>query len=143
MSLSMTDHGCIIMIFFGYTFLICYLPLDFIREAKSDRFNFILVVGATTMTGLLASLIGIGPGYILLPILMVSGFGVKQSIAISALVEILVSIFALLPRLPSTSWQSSWLLGLVLTGALFTFLGIHLSKRYQIKRAIRVVVIVG
>ena len=143
MSRAVIDRSCIIMILYGYSILIIYIPFNFISKPILHQVNFGMVVIAATIVSLLASWMGVGPGYMLLPILVLSGLELKRSIAISAMVEILVSVFALLPRLAEASWQVSWLLGLILVAGLFAFLGASLSERYKLRREIRIIWIVG
>jgi uncharacterized membrane protein YfcA len=143
LSYSLIDHGCMIMGFFGYSFLLFYGTYSLSSESTSRPNRFLLVFSATTVTGIFSGLLGVGAGYILLPILLFSGMERKRSVAISAFVELFASIFALLPRLSVAQWDISlliWLMGTSIVGAC---IGMYLSRYYRLNRKIRIVLFIG
>lgn len=136
--------GCMIMFFFGYTFLIFYGAYMFNAEsATNSPGRFLIVFFATTVSSLFSGLLGVGTGYILIPILVFSEMDLKRSVAISAFVELFASIFALLPRLPVTQWDIPLNIGIIGLSILGTCIGVYLSGSYPLNRKVKIALFIG
>lgn len=85
------------------------------------------------------NVLGVGTGYILLPILVFSGVELKRSVAITAFVELIASIFALLPRLPVAQWDVTLTGGMIGLSILGTSIGAYLSDSYPLKSKVKIV----
>ncbi len=139
----MSNEGCLTIFIFAYIFLVFYGSFMLIPPSHLQSSRFLVVIGFATIASLFCGLLGVGPGYMLLPLLVFSGRELKQSIAISALVEFSASTFALLPRLRIAQWYFPWLIGVIVISALGTLAGRSLSRHYPLSRKTKIALLVG
>lgn len=104
---------------------------------------------AAVVTGpisVLAGLLGVGPGFLLMPALILVGFAPKASAAITAVAVTLPSFTALVPHLPSAEVDPALAGVLVVAGAAGSFVGARLTSRFvsgpALKRMFGVLIVV-
>lgn len=94
----------------------------------------------------LSGLLGVGPGFLLMPTLILVGFETKKAAAINAVAVTLPSFSALVPHLPTAQWDSGLTLALLAIGAAGAFAGARLTSLYvpgeRIKQLFGVLIVV-
>ena len=76
-----------------------------------------------------SGLLGVGPGFLLLPAMILLGMEPKRAAAMTAVAVTPPSFSALLPHLPAARFDARLTLVLVLAGAVGAFLGARLTSR--------------
>ncbi len=92
--------------------------------------NFGLVLGLAVPISILSGFLGVGPGFLLMPTLILSGFEAKNAAAINAFAVCPPSFSSLIPHLATARWDVSLMLPLLLAGAVGSFLGARVTSQY-------------
>lgn len=91
-------------------------------------------------------MLGVGPGFLLLPTLILVGYDPKPAAAINALAVTPPSFSALLPHLATARVDVSLGILLVIVGALGSFTGVRISSLYvpekRLKQGFGVLIVV-
>jgi len=95
------------------------------------------MVMATILVTILASLLGIGPGFLLVPALITLGMGAKHAAALNIVVAAPSSFVALLPRLAGADFDPMLTTALLVAGALGALLGAYLSSHYASEKMLK------
>lgn len=96
-------------------------------ENKNLRIGLIVVAGST----ILAAMLGMGPGFLLVPALIGLGFRTKNAAAVNAVAATPASFSALAPRLSALQQLDlTMTVSLVIVGAIGAFLGAQIASRY-------------
>jgi uncharacterized membrane protein YfcA len=103
-----------------------FKPIKNLREGE----NFKLAVIFAVPISMLAGFLGIGPGFLLLPTLILLGFEPKKAAGINAFAVCPPSFSALIPHLPTTNWNPSLAIALTIVGALSAFAGARVTSLY-------------
>lgn len=91
----------------------------------------------TAPIALLSGFLGIGPGFLLVPALILLGFEPKRAAGINALAATPASFTALLPHLGTAVWDPSLTLTLVAAGVAGAFAGARISSTLLPGKALR------
>ncbi|HEX9121893.1 MAG TPA: sulfite exporter TauE/SafE family protein, partial [Actinomycetota bacterium] len=78
----------------------------------------------------LSGLLGVGPGFLLMPTLILVGFETKRAAAINAFAVTPPSFSALIPHLSSAHFNVGLTAALLVAGAIGSFAGARISSRY-------------
>lgn len=85
----------------------------------------------------LAGLLGVGPGFLLMPTLILVGFDTKRAAAINAVAVTPPSFSALIPHLSTASIDVHVALVLVLSGAIGSFLRARFTSLFVSSRRLK------
>ncbi|MGQ9481103.1 sulfite exporter TauE/SafE family protein [Chloroflexus sp.] len=117
--------------------------------AESDtvtprRFSLALLLAIPI--SILAGLLGVGPGFLLMPTLIIFGFAPKRAAGINAVAVTPPSFSALVPHLSTMVIDMRLAAVLVVMGATGAFIGARLTSRFvsgpQLKRVFAVLIVV-
>jgi len=95
---------------------------------KGDYFWVALLLAAPI--SVLSGLLGVGPGFLLMPTLVLVGIEPKQAAAINAFAVTPPSFSALIPHLSTAKFDPALTLALLVAGAVGSFLGARLTSLY-------------
>ncbi len=95
---------------------------------KGDYFWVALLLAAPI--SVLSGLLGVGPGFLLMPTLVLVGIEPKQAAAINAFAVTPPSFSALIPHLSMAKFDPTLTLALLIAGASGSFLGARLTSLY-------------
>jgi uncharacterized membrane protein YfcA len=99
-------------------------------RAQDRKENFRLAVILAVPISMLAGLLGIGPGFLLMPTLILAGLEPKRAAGINAFAVCPPSFSALIPHLETARFDFSLTAGLLLVGAAGAFLGSRITSLY-------------
>lgn len=108
------------------------------RECCPENFALALAVPISALSGFF----GAGPGFPLMPTLMIAGFNAKKAAGINAFTATPPSFSALFPHLQTAQWDIALMAPLLLAGAVGSFFGARVTNLYvpsdKIKKAFSV-----
>lgn len=116
-----------------YFVAVSYLAYSLFRPTQARegaQENFVLALVLAIPISILAGLLGVGPGFLLMPSLILVGFAPKKAAGMNALAVTPPSFSALLPHLSSAIWDWPLTLSLLLVGAGGAFLGARITSLY-------------
>lgn len=122
-----------IYILYIYFIIVIYLAYSLFKPVKARegvQENFRLALILAIPISILAGLLGIGPGFLLMPTLILLGFEAKRAAGINALAVTPPSFSALIPHLPTAVWDIPLTISLLLVGAGGAFLGARVTSLY-------------
>ncbi len=110
----------------GYLIYRLFEPAKVEQKRENFRLAFMLAIPISILAGFL----GVGPGFLLMPTLILLGFEPKKAAGINAWAVTLPSFSALIPHLDTA--RISWNLAaiLIVVGAAGSFLGARLTSLY-------------
>ena len=118
-------------ILYVYLAVVVFLAYSLFRPIKGGgeaRERFALALAWAVPISVLAGFLGIGPGFLLMPTLILLGFEPKRAAAINAFAVTPPSFSALIPHLGTAVWDPALTLTLILVGAGGTFLGARITS---------------
>ena len=111
-------------------------------KAPDLRLALLLVIPITVLAGLL----GVGPGFLLMPALILVGYEPKHAAGITAVAVTLPSFTALIPHLSTAEVDLRLAAVLVVVGAAGSFLGTRLTSKFvsgpTLKRIFGILIVV-
>ncbi|CUS96166.1 hypothetical protein JGI3_02274 [Candidatus Kryptobacter tengchongensis] len=117
------------LIYFIAVFYLAYRLFKPVRGSDAkEKFNLaaILAIPISVLSGFL----GVGPGFLLMPTLIILGFDAKKAAGINAFAVCPPSFSALIPHLKTAQWNMNLTIYLVLVGAIFSFLGARTTSLF-------------
>ncbi|MBU6423407.1 MAG: sulfite exporter TauE/SafE family protein [Chloroflexota bacterium] len=115
-------------VYLGAVIYLAYRLFRPVRERPGEEdFRTALVLAAPI--SVLSGLLGVGPGFLLMPTLVIAGFPTKRAAGINAFAVTPPSFSALIPHLPTAVWDPSLTVALLAVGAVGAFGGATLSSR--------------
>lgn len=140
------NQGIVWGVYFAAVLFLAWRLWRPLPEAAAVCEQFRPVVLFAIPIALLSGLLGVGPGFLLVPTLIICGFEAKRAAAINALAVTPPSFSALLPHLGAAHFDPVLTLPLVAAGAAGSYLGAHLSGRYlpgqQVKQIFGILIII-
>jgi uncharacterized membrane protein YfcA len=119
-------------VWYVYLAAVFYLSYRLFRPAKGKegRENFLVAAVLAVPISILSGFLGVGPGFLLMPTLILVGFEAKLAAGINAFAVTWPSFSALVPHLSTA--QMDWRLTgvLVAVGATGAFLGARITSLY-------------
>jgi uncharacterized membrane protein YfcA len=116
-----------------------------VERPGHEAFGMVLALAAPI--SVLSGLLGVGPGFLLMPALIVAGFPTKRAAGMNALAVTPPSFSALLPHLATARFDLGLTLTLVIVGSLGGFLGARLTSRFvpgdRLKQIFGVLIVVA
>lgn len=116
-----------------YFLAVIYLAYRLFKPFKTKELgkeNFKLVCILAIPISILSGLLGVGPGFLLMPTLILCGFDPKRAAGINAFAVCPPSFSALIPHLKTAYWDLKLTFVLVIVGATFSFLGARFTSLY-------------
>lgn len=117
-----------------------------IQERECCTENFALALALAVPISVLSGFLGVGPGFLLMPTLMIAGFNAKKAAGINAFAVTPPSFSALIPHLQTAQWDVGLMAPLLLVGAIGAFFGARLTSLYvpggKIKQAFAVLIVI-
>ncbi len=115
-----------------YFVAVIYLAYRLFKPIKSSngQENFKLALILAVPISVLSGFLGVGPGFLLMPTLILIGFDPKKAAGINAFAVCPPSFSALLPHISTAQWNINLTLALVITGAIFSFLGARTTSLF-------------
>ncbi len=99
-------------------------------ERSNGEGNFWIALLLAAPISVLSGLLGVGPGFLLMPTLTLVGLEPKKAAAVTALAVTPPSFSALLPHLSTAQFSLSLTVSLLISGAMGSFLGARLTSLY-------------
>jgi uncharacterized protein len=132
-----------------YLLSVGFLAYRLFRPVKerpgSENFRLALILAAPI--SILSGLLGVGPGFLLMPTLILVGFETKHAAAINAFAVCPPSFSALLPHLSSAKWDPNLTIALLVAGAIGSFAGARITSRWvpsvRLKQGFGVLIVVA
>ncbi|MGZ8628981.1 MAG: TSUP family transporter, partial [Actinomycetota bacterium] len=109
-----------------------YLAYRLFRPVKErpGSENFRLAMYLAAPISILSGLLGVGPGFLLMPTLILVGFETKRAAAINAFAVTPPSFSALVPHLSAARFDVGLTVALLAVGAAGSFFGARITSRY-------------
>jgi len=120
-------------IWYLYFAAVLYLAYRLFRPVKqrgTQEENFTLALILAVPISILSGLLGVGPGFLLMPALILLGFETKKAAGINAFAVTPPSFSALIPHLSTAQWDVNLTVALLLAGAIGSFLGARITSLY-------------
>jgi uncharacterized membrane protein YfcA len=93
-----------------------------------EHFNAALILAVPI--SILSGFLGVGPGFLLIPTLILVGFNAKKAAGINAFAVCPPSFSSLIPHIGTARWDMDLALPLLAAGAVGSFLGARLTSLY-------------
>ena len=146
----LAQHLAVGVLWAIYLAAVVYLAYRLFRpvsERAPGQERFVLVAVLAVPIAVLSGMLGVGPGFLLLPTLVIAGFAIKPAAGITAAAVILPSFTALVPHLQSAEWHVGLTVALITVGVLGSFGGAWVSSRYapdrRLKQAFGVMIVLA
>jgi uncharacterized membrane protein YfcA len=137
-----------IYIWFVYFTSVVYLAYRLFKPVKQrpGNENFKLALVLAIPISILSGFLGVGPGFLLMPTLIIVGFEPKKAAGINAFAVTPPSFSALLPHLPTAYWDVGLMVPLIIAGAIGSFVGARMTSLYvpsgRIKQLFGILIVV-
>jgi hypothetical protein len=133
------DRLCFVFFLYVYSLIVFYLLPGYSSGSSTESKNYLPIVVSVFLLSIFAGVIGVGPGYLLMPLLVTFHVDLKRSVKISLLIEIAASLMALSPHIATANWDSSLTLPLVFICSLCAFIGVKFYSHHIIDQKTRLV----
>jgi uncharacterized protein len=118
-------------VYFASVIYLAYRLFRPIQEKPSGTENFRLALVLAFPIAVLSGFLGVGPGFLLMPTLMIAGFNAKKAAGINALAVTPPSFSALLPHLATAQFDPFLTTALLVVGAAGSFVGARVTSLYM------------
>lgn len=118
-------------VYFLAVFYLAYRLFKPIKSKESSE-NFKLAAILAVPISILSGFLGVGPGFLLMPTLIILGFEPKKAAGINAFAVCPPSFSALIPHLATAHWNLKLTIGLVFIGAIFSFFGARTTSLFVV-----------
>lgn len=125
--ISQTAIWCV---YFAAVVYLAYRLFRPIQEKPCCTENFTLVLALAFPISVLSGFLGVGPGFLLMPTLMIAGFNAKKAAGINALAVTPPSFSALIPHIPTARLDPTLTVTLLVVGAIGSFAGARITNLY-------------
>jgi len=116
-------------IYFASVVYLAYRLFKPVKERTGGE-NFRLAMVLAIPISMLSGFLGVGPGFLLMPTLILVGFDSKRAAGINAFAVTPPSFSSLIPHLRTADWDVSLMIPLLVAGAIGSFLGARISSLY-------------
>lgn len=147
--------GAFLAQFVGQTYIwatyfcaVAYLAYRLFKpvQERAGMENFRLALILAVPISVLSGFLGVGPGFLLMPTLIIVGFESKKAAGMNAFAVTPPSFSALMPHLQTAQWDFALMAPLLIAGAVGSFLGARVTSLYvpsgKIKQAFGVLIVV-
>jgi hypothetical protein len=137
-----------IYIWFIYFASVAYLAYRLFKPVKArpgnENFNLALILAIPI--SILSGFLGVGPGFLLMPTLIIVGFDPKKAAGINAWAVTPPSFSALVPRLSTAQFDFSLMIPLLVVGAIGSYAGARITSKWvpsaRIKQIFGVLIVI-
>ena len=137
-----------IYIWFIYFASVAYLAYRLFKPVKArpgnENFNLALILAIPI--SMLSGFLGVGPGFLLMPTLIIVGFEPKKAAGINAFAVTPPSFSALIPRLSTAQFDLNLMIPLLIVGAIGSYAGARITSRWvpnvRIKQIFGVLIVI-
>jgi uncharacterized membrane protein YfcA len=128
----LVQHVAQFYVWFAYLASVLYLSYRLFRPVKErpGNENFKLALILAVPISVLSGFLGIGPGFLLMPTLIIVGFNTKMAAGINAFAVCPPSFSSLIPHIGTAQWDFNLTVTLLVVGAVGSFLGAKLTSLY-------------
>ena len=128
----LVQYTPVMIVWAAYLASVIYLAYRLFRpvKARPGEENFRLALILAVPISVLSGLLGIGPGFLLMPTLILVGFEPKKAAGINAFAVTLPSFSSLIPHISTARFDTNLTIALLLVGAAGSFLGARLTSLY-------------
>lgn len=122
----------VMFVWAAYLASVIYLSYRLFRpvQARPGNENFRLALILAVPISVLSGLLGIGPGFLLMPTLILVGFDPKKAAGINAFAVMPPSFSSLIPHMATARFDPTLTWSLLAVGAVCSFLGARLTSLY-------------
>ncbi len=122
----------VMYVWLAYLLSVIYIAYRLFRpvQARPGEENFKLALIFAVPISVLSGLLGIGPGFLLMPTLILVGFDPKKAAGINAFAVMPPSFSSLIPHLATARFDFNLTVALLIVGAACSFLGARLTSLY-------------
>ena len=137
-----------IYIWYVYFAAVIFLSYRLFVKAKTETEteNFKLILMLAFPISIVSGFLGVGPGFLLMPTLIIFGFETKPAAGINAVAVTPPSFSALIPHLPTANFDMTLTAFLLVAGALGSFFGARVTSLYipgdRVKQLFGVLIVV-
>jgi uncharacterized protein len=128
----LVQYTPVMYVWSAYLLSVIYIAYRLFRpvQARPGNENFRLAMILAVPISVLSGLLGIGPGFLLMPTLILVGFDPKKAAGINAFAVCPPSFSSLIPHLSTARFDVNLTIALLLVGAAGSFLGARLTSLY-------------
>ena len=112
------------------------------QPQKNKKKNFKLALALAVPISIVSSFIGVGPGFLLVPALMFSGFNARSAAAMNSLAVTPSSFSAAAPHWPHMQFDAALAVPLIVAGAIGSLVGARLATTHVPEDYLRYVLLV-
>jgi uncharacterized membrane protein YfcA len=124
------DQTAIWIVYFVSVAYLSYRLFRPIQERACCTEDFQLALVLAAPISVLCGFLGVGPGFLLMPTLMIAGFNAKKAAGINALAVTPPSFSALIPHMESATLDPTMTWVLLIAGAAGSFGGARITSLY-------------
>ena len=128
----LVQHVTQFYVWFAYLLAVIYIAYRLFRPVKErpGNENFRLALILAVPISVLSGFLGIGPGFLLMPTLILVGFEAKKAAGINAFAVCPPSFSSLIPHIGTAQWDLTLTVTLLVVGAVGSFAGARLTSLY-------------
>ena len=121
-----------VYVWFAYLASVLYLSYRLFRpvQERPGEENFKAAMLLAVPISVLSGFLGIGPGFLLMPTLIIVGFNTKMAAGINAFAVCPPSFSSLIPHIGTARWDPTLTVTLLIVGAVGSFIGARLTSLY-------------
>jgi uncharacterized protein len=120
----------ILYVYFAAVIFLAYSLFKPVKAGQEKSENYRMALVWAVPISILAGFLGIGPGFLLMPTLVLLGFEVKRAAGINAFAVTPPSFSALIPHLGTAVWDPTLTISLIVVGAVGAFAGARITSLY-------------
>lgn len=124
------DQTVILIVYFVAVLYLAYSLFRPVKGTEDKAENFRMALVWAVPISILAGFLGIGPGFLLMPTLILLGFEPKRAAGINAFAVTPPSFSALIPHLGTAIWDPALTISLIVVGAAGAFAGARITSLY-------------
>uniref|UniRef100_A0A7J2TKA6 Probable membrane transporter protein n=1 Tax=Archaeoglobus fulgidus TaxID=2234 RepID=A0A7J2TKA6_ARCFL len=128
------QHVQQIYVWIIYFSAVIYLAYRLFRPIKSENVtknpNLKLALVLAVPISILAGFLGVGPGFLLMPTLIIVGYEPKVAAGINAIAVCPPSFSAFIPHMYTMKVSTSMLAYIVITGSIASYIGARITAKY-------------
>lgn len=128
----LAQYTPVMIVWIAYLLSVIFLAYRLFRpvQARPGEENFKLALILAVPISVLSGLLGVGPGFLLMPTLILVGFEPKKAAGINAFAVTPPSFSSLIPHMSAARFDLQLTAALLLVGAAGSFLGARLTSLY-------------
>lgn len=131
-----SDERTLWVCYFGAVIVVTYLLISKRSPGRAARpFGHVLLVSAPIAT--LSGFLGVGPGFLLVPVMIHSGFSTRRAAAMNAIAVTPASFVSLIPHIERAIVDPAFAVPVVLSAACGALVGGYLASHHVPEKALR------